>query len=297
MIEVVPDVRDVEAWRPAAADRMLARRLAAGVPEGRAREGVAWQVARSDEIRSQPWSVRRDGDEVGTAWTLARDDVRHLLDLDVPVGLAAQALDALREVLRSDDGRHLVVDVFSGDDVASAAIAGVDVPVQAAQMQLDVTAPVATPGRVELRPLTAAEFGTYREHLVTGYAQEMFEAGSYDDLPAALAASEQATADLLPQGPDTPRHHLWTAYDGDVPVAVLWVHEEGSFAYIYDIEVRPEHRRRGYGREVLDAGALAARDLGARVLGLNVFGHNEGARAMYEQAGYAVTELTYRIAL
>ena len=56
-----------------------------------------------------------------------------------------------------------------------------------------------------------------------------------------------------------------------------------------------DQRRRGYGREILDAGALAARDLGAEVLGLNVFGHNDVARALYERAGYVTTERSYRI--
>ena len=67
--------------------------------------------------------------------------------------------------------------------------------------------------------------------------------------------------------------------------------------HLYDIEVRPEQRRRGYGGEILDAGARAAVELGAEVLGLNVFGHNHGARALYENAGYAVTEQTFRVAL
>jgi ribosomal protein S18 acetylase RimI-like enzyme len=75
------------------------------------------------------------------------------------------------------------------------------------------------------------------------------------------------------------------------------VHVEGLKAFIYDIEVREEQRRRGYGRELLDAGASAAVELGATTLGLNVFGPNDGARALYERAGYATTEQTYRIEL
>jgi ribosomal protein S18 acetylase RimI-like enzyme len=61
--------------------------------------------------------------------------------------------------------------------------------------------------------------------------------------------------------------------------------------------VREEQRRRGYGRELLDAGSRAALALGATTLGLNVFGHNEGALALYERAGYATTEQTFRIAI
>ena len=71
----------------------------------------------------------------------------------------------------------------------------------------------------------------------------------------------------------------------------------GATGYIYDIEVHHDQRRRGYGREVLDAGARAAHDLGAAVLGLNVFGHNDGARALYERAGYATTEQRFRVSV
>ena len=46
---------------------------------------------------------------------------------------------------------------------------------------------------------------------------------------------------------------------------------------------------------MLDAGAVAAVDLGARTLGLNVFGHNDGALALYERAGYDTTERTFRV--
>jgi hypothetical protein len=47
---------------------------------------------------------------------------------------------------------------------------------------------------------------------------------------------------------------------------------------------------------MLSAGAVAAVELGARTLGLNVFGHNEGALALYQRAGYDTTERTFRIA-
>ena len=103
--------------------------------------------------------------------------------------------------------------------------------------------------------------------------------------------------DLLPDGVDTSGQHLWAAYDGDTPVGILWIAVNGPKAFIYDIEVREDQRRRGYGREVLDAGGRAAVDLGATALGLNVFGHNDGALALYERAGYATTEQSFRIPL
>jgi ribosomal protein S18 acetylase RimI-like enzyme len=145
--------------------------------------------------------------------------------------------------------------------------------------------------------MSAEEFVVYRERLVTAYAQDLLDSGAFTDPALALEASEESTRDLLPHGLDSEGQHLWTPYDGDVPLGVLWLFVEGPHAFIYDIEVFEEQRRRGYGREVLDAAARAAVDLGANELGLNVFGFNEAARAMYEKAGYATTQRTYRIRL
>jgi ribosomal protein S18 acetylase RimI-like enzyme len=298
MIDVVPMPDDrLAAWRPGLERRMVGRRLAAGVHEAQARQSVAYQLEQADRRRLLAWSVRRDGREIGSAATNARDDVRHLLDLDVSVHEAADAFGALCDVLRAGGGRRLVVDVLAADDVTAAALAGRDVPVEATQMQLDLSLAVAAPPRVELVPMTADEFDAYRGHLVTSYAQEMRDAGAHDDLDSALAASERSVRELLPEGTDSPGHHLWTAYDGDHPVAILWIHVDGPVGFIYDIEVHADRRRRGYGREVLDAGAHTTRALGAEVLGLNVFGPNAGARALYEKAGYVTTELTYRLPL
>ena len=98
--------------------------------------------------------------------------------------------------------------------VLEAALPARDARLVATQMLLDLAVPWRRRTRVMLRPMTAAEFAGYREHLVASYAQDMLDAGAFTDLAAALAASEQSTAELLPDGVDTPGQHLWTAYDG-----------------------------------------------------------------------------------
>ena len=60
-------------------------------------------------------------------------------------------------------------------------------------------------------------------------------------------------------------------------------------AYLYDIRVMPEHRRRGYAKAMLDAIEAIAGQAGAQRLALNVFGANRGAIALYTARGYAVT--------
>jgi ribosomal protein S18 acetylase RimI-like enzyme len=248
-------------------------------------------VETSREGDEATWELRRDGEAIGSATTNVRRGGPLVKALDVREADASEGLDALLAALEADS---VAVDVRVDDPVLTAAIAGRGLPVKATQMRLDLGLPVGQPARVRLRPMTA-EFPAYRARLVAEYAQDIFDIGAFADLAAALDASEQSTDDLLPDGPDTPGQHLWSAYDGDSTVGILWIAVDGPKAFIYDIEVQADQRRRGYGREILDAGALAARDLGADVLGRNVFGHNDAARALYERAGYVTTERSYRI--
>ena len=57
-------------------------------------------------------------------------------------------------------------------------------------------------------------------------------------------------------------------------------------AWVYDILVRPEHRRKGLGRQLLAAGETWAYGQGYATLGLHVFGHNQPAIALYKKCGY-----------
>jgi ribosomal protein S18 acetylase RimI-like enzyme len=50
----------------------------------------------------------------------------------------------------------------------------------------------------------------------------------------------------------------------------------------------------GYGRAAMRLAEHHAREAGARTLGLSVFGHNEGARGLYESVGYEPTTVKMR---
>ena len=258
---------------------------------------IVARLASEDEGTDATWELRRGEDLVGTARTVRRPRGHALAALDVTLDDAPAGLAAMGVALRARGQEALTVDVPTGDEVLTAALAGHDARLIGTEMRLDLTRPVSAPDRVVLRAMTREEFVGYREQLVTSYAQDMVDAGAFDDVAAALKAAEGTAQELLPDGSNTPGQHLWSPVDGDTVVGILWIHVDGPNGFIYDIEVWEEHRRRGYGREILDAGARAAVELGADVLGLNVFGHNRGARALYERAGYETTEHTFRVAL
>ena len=63
-------------------------------------------------------------------------------------------------------------------------------------------------------------------------------------------------------------------------------------AFLYDIEIRPEHRGRGIGTRAMALLQDEARALGLERIELNVFGGNEGARRLYRSLGYQETFVT-----
>ena len=147
---------------------------------------------------------------------------------------------------------------------------------------------------VRLDPMTREQYVAYRASAEIAYADEIRDSGSMPE----TEAREKAAVDfarLLPDGLDSEGHHFWTAYDGDEIVGMLWLKltdgSEGVTAFGYDFSVREELRRQGYGRALMQAAEVECRELGVVSVGLNVFGHNLGAQALYEQMGFEVTAI------
>ena len=146
---------------------------------------------------------------------------------------------------------------------------------------------------VQLRPMSEAEFDSYMRQAVPSYAQAHIEAGDVD--PGEALARAQADYDaLLPEGLRTRDQYLWTiADDAHEAVGMMWFEvrerERGRSAYIFDIAIREDRRRRGYARIAM---SLLEERLNAMSIGrvsLNVFGNNHAARTLYEAMGYRVT--------
>lgn len=153
---------------------------------------------------------------------------------------------------------------------------------------------------VRLEPMTPAEYDDFLARTVEEYADAVVSSGSVPAADAPDFAREQF-ASLLPDGLASEGQLLWTAYDGERPVGVLWVALEpkasGTTAYVYELWVHPDARRSGYGRAIMRAGEDECRRRGAVSLGLNVFGDNAPARSLYDQLGFEVTSVRMRKSL
>lgn len=146
-----------------------------------------------------------------------------------------------------------------------------------------------------LRPITNAEYLAWLETVIPGYAEDKVASGQWA-AESALELSRKEYAELLPNGKDTENNHIFTVLGGsDEAVGTLWfVAKERThrrIAYVYDVFVAPEHRRRGHAFRAFQALEQEVARLGLSGIALHVFGHNHAAQALYVKLGYVATNI------
>jgi len=144
-----------------------------------------------------------------------------------------------------------------------------------------------------LRPITDTEFSAWLSQAVPAYADDKVESGAWPQ-EHALERSRQEHAALLAQGKDTPDHFVYSIVgDAGSPVGAIWFAAEAQgptrVAYVYNVVVWPEHRRRGHATHAFAALEGEARRLGLAGIALHVFGHNQAAQALYAKLGFKPT--------
>jgi ribosomal protein S18 acetylase RimI-like enzyme len=154
--------------------------------------------------------------------------------------------------------------------------------------------PRADPPSVALTLMRPEAFAAFVDAAVEDYAADNVAVGRW---PAAdaRALSRAEFERLLPQGLATADNFLFeiTELSATAIVGMIWItvvtRGNSKTAFVYQVRVEPEFRRRGYATAALRALEDIARELGASSIGLHVFEHNPGAQALYRSLGYAVT--------
>jgi GNAT superfamily N-acetyltransferase len=289
----VLELRDIPADRIAdvrarAVERVAARRVRSRFlePERALREA---QELVEGTVGTSAWlEVLEDGDVVGDVWLSPEGE--ELVVSEVMLDDTERAGDLLEAIVghaRSHGARMIGLGVEPGETMRAALAALPGFRLRATNMVLPLDRPIADPAPLVLHPMTPARYEVFMRGEVEGFAEELASAGM--DLDRARERSQTLMGELLPTGIESPGMEFHTAHVGDDAVGDLWLSVGETMAFVYNIVVRPEHRRRGYGRGIMNAAAVRCRDLGHPVLGLNVFAHNPNARALYDKLGYEVT--------
>lgn len=144
---------------------------------------------------------------------------------------------------------------------------------------------------VELIDLTPAELEARRPAMAANYARDVVQNFGVDPDRALRQSVHQISAGL-PDGVATEGQLLFRAVDGGDEVGFLWLSMPGTvypgMAWLSEIEVGDGLRGRGYGSQMIEAGEAELLARGVRRVGLHVFGHNVGARRLYQRLGYRI---------
>jgi len=152
---------------------------------------------------------------------------------------------------------------------------------------------------VRFVPFTEADFHAWLLQAIPAFALTNVRDGRWS-LAEAIVKSQEAHAALLPQGLRTPGQFFMHLHDeaGGRRVGALWwseVETDGRReAYVYNIEIDEAARRRGHARAAFAELERVAREHGMQQVGLHVFGHNTGARRLYDELGFEPTSITMR---
>jgi ribosomal protein S18 acetylase RimI-like enzyme len=143
-----------------------------------------------------------------------------------------------------------------------------------------------------LRRMTESEWEAWFAGQHARYVAQLVDHGgrSREDAEAKATRDER---ELLDGGFHTRGQHFLLLEDGGEIVGHVWLGErddDPGLVWVFDVEVAPEHRRRGYGRAAMQLAEDVTLHLGHDRLGLNVFAGNAGAIALYESLGYEATK-------
>lgn len=149
---------------------------------------------------------------------------------------------------------------------------------------------------LSLRRMTISEFETFRTQSIRGYAAEQVLCGNWTE-DEAETRSQGELDKLLADGVDTPGMLVLMAENangntvGHVWVSLQLPDSSAPGAWIYYIQVDPEHRGKGYGRALLQATEQEVSKYGLNKIGLNVLGANKVARSLYESSNFEMTRM------
>jgi ribosomal protein S18 acetylase RimI-like enzyme len=152
---------------------------------------------------------------------------------------------------------------------------------------------------VRFAPFTEVDFQAWLTQAIPAYALAHVQDGRWS-LAESIDKSRQAHVELLPQGLATPGHQFMRVLEAGSlrEVGFLWwadVDVAGAVgAYVYGVEIDEALRGQGFGRAAFAELERVARARGLHSVTLHVFGHNHGARRLYESLGFEPISITMR---
>lgn len=148
---------------------------------------------------------------------------------------------------------------------------------------------------IELIKMNTKSYKIYRSYAVAEYAKDKMASENFTEAEA-MEISEESFTSLLPEGVLTAGHYLFDIISNQTKeeVGTLWFAEikekSKKYAYVYDLEIKEDHRGKGYGKMMMKLLEDEVKKIGLDSITLNVFGDNKTAISLYDKLDYKVTK-------
>jgi tRNA threonylcarbamoyladenosine biosynthesis protein TsaB len=242
--------------------------IAHGVPADLRQDGLTVAIeSKRDALFAQSFDSALNS--LGDAVALSPAQLAATLTMNMIGGRTIAGTGAAR-LAAADPSLHLLPSYRRPDPVALAKLGALADPATALARPLYLRPPDAAPPRVKLK----------LEALGPAWL----------DLAAALHATSFAKpwdATSLGASLADPTAFGWIAIEGAQPVGLVLARAPADQAEILTIAVRPEARRRGIARQLIEAAVAEAQQRRAESMFLEVADGNEAARALYKSLGFA----------
>lgn len=148
---------------------------------------------------------------------------------------------------------------------------------------------------VTLKAMNHEDFQEYVVSSMETYAKEKVASGNWSEAES-LDLAKKDYKKLLPKGEKSEFNYLYSIFDTDVNVGVIWIAQKSpenkEEGFIYEIKIYDEYQGLGFGKKaMIEMETIAREELGMKKIGLHVFGHNKIARGLYEKLGYETTNV------
>lgn len=143
-----------------------------------------------------------------------------------------------------------------------------------------------------LKKLTMNNFNFLLKFTIQEYGGDLFNYGEATDRKRAEILARKEITNLVKQGLDTPNQYIYRVKKEHETIGWLWYQmtDAGKTGFLLYIFINKEHRRKGYGEELLKLFEKEAEDRGADNLILYVFLENTPAVRMYKKNNYFIVK-------
>lgn len=293
-----------DSWRSGTRERLIRLRQESGMRPGQDAVEQADQYfdellvagVKTPTARIMRMVADAEGD-LGTIWLGLSATRLFIIDLaftrEISEAQNDELMAAVLAVARDAGVSSVSMGVFPKDAAGHRFLAGRGFGPSSIQMLLDPIPEREKSGDIAVARMTPERFRRFADESLQAFAEDLVDSGRMA-MDEAQVESRRQFEKELPDGLATAGQGLFVGLVDGTEIGILWIglreRDGRPHAFILDIEVAADQRRRGYGRQLMLAAEWQARRDGAASIGLHVFGFNHGAVALYEELGYRRTE-------